>query len=148
MNELTTFRLYLLRATYLLIVIGLGVMIWPGILNPPRDLAHSPTVVRSLLGGVSLIALLGLRYPVKMIPLLLFELAWKSVWIIAFGLPRLFSGTLSGAHQETWNDCMISVVIFVLVIPWPHVFNTFVQARGDSWRGRGRGTPATPAAAV
>src|SRR5437867_1945536 len=40
MQEVSTFRLYLLRATYLLIVVGLGVEIWPGILHPPEHLEH------------------------------------------------------------------------------------------------------------
>jgi len=66
MPEVSTFRLYLLRATYLLIVIGLGFTIWPGILHPPKDLALMRGVVRSLLGAVSL-------------PLLFFELLWKSI---------------------------------------------------------------------
>ena len=65
MPEVSTFRLYLLRATYLLIVVGLGFTIWPGILHPPKDLALMPGVVRSLLGAVSLLAILGIRYPLK-----------------------------------------------------------------------------------
>ena len=31
MSEVSTFRLYLLRAMYLLIAVGLAIMIWPGL---------------------------------------------------------------------------------------------------------------------
>jgi len=41
MTEVSTFRLYLLRATYLLIAVGMGVQIWPGILQHPSDLEHA-----------------------------------------------------------------------------------------------------------
>ena len=36
MNEVSLFRLYVLRAMYLFIVVGLGVYLWPGVLNPEK----------------------------------------------------------------------------------------------------------------
>ena len=36
MSEVSTFRLYLLRGTYLLIVVGLGLVIWPALLHPVK----------------------------------------------------------------------------------------------------------------
>ena len=63
MGEVSTLRLYVLRAGYLLIVVGLAAMIWPGIVSHSDDVPHMNTAVRSLLGGVSLLALIGIRYP-------------------------------------------------------------------------------------
>jgi hypothetical protein len=34
MPEVSMFRLYVLRAMYLFTVVGLGVFLWPGIINP------------------------------------------------------------------------------------------------------------------
>jgi hypothetical protein len=134
MNGVSTFRLYVLRATYLLLVVGLGIQIWPGILDPPRDLEHMRSVVRSLLGAVALLAVLGLRYPLRMLPLLLFELVWKSIWVLAFGLPLWSAGALAGGTRETWNDCLVSIVLFLLVIPWGYVLAQYVKQPGDGWR--------------
>lgn len=83
-DDVSTFRLYVMRATYLLIAVGLAVEIWPQILSHPLS-AHGATT--SLLAGVSLLAIVGLRYPLKMLPLLLFELVWKSIWLIAIAYP-------------------------------------------------------------
>jgi hypothetical protein len=83
--EYSTLRLYLLRAMYLLLAVGLGLTIWPGILAP-GNASHMGSVVRSMLGALALMALWGVRYPVKMLPLLLFELTWKVIWVVAFGL--------------------------------------------------------------
>src|SRR3990170_8498600 len=135
MNGVSTFRLYLLRATYLLIAVGLGLQIWPGILNPPRDLDHMRGVVRSLLAAVSLLAVLGLRYPLQMLPLLLFELVWKSIWVLAIGLPLWFAGAFNAGTQETWNDCLVSIVLFLVAIPWGYVLANYVMQPGDRWRG-------------
>ena len=134
MPEVSTFRLYLLRATYLLLVVGLGFQIWPGILDPPKDLEHMRGVVRSLLGAVSLLAVLGIRYPVKMLPLLFFELVWKSIWIVAFGLPLWSAGQLDPDTRETMKACLMGIVLIPLVIPWRYVLLDYVQAPGDGWR--------------
>jgi len=83
-GEVSLVRLYVLRATYLLLVLGLGAMIVPVVFS------HEPIargVIPSLLGAVWLLAFVGLRYPLQMLPLLMFELAWKTIWLIAFGLP-------------------------------------------------------------
>ena len=92
-SEVSLARLYLLRATYLLLVIGLGAMIVPPLIN------HAPMargVIPSLLGSVWLLAFIGLKYPLQMLPLLMFEFAWKTTWLLAFGLPQRFSGQMHG----------------------------------------------------
>lgn len=134
-QEVSTLRLYLLRGTYLLIFVGLALLIWPGVIHPPKDLEHMRGVVRALLAGVSLMALLGVRYPLRMLPLLLFELTWKSIWVIAFGLPRWLAGTFTAGLQQTWFDCLISIPIFLVAIPWGYVWAHYVRERGDRWGG-------------
>lgn len=142
MPEVSTFRLYLLRATYLLMVVGLGLTIWPGILHPPKDLALMRGVARSLLGAVALLAVLGIRYPLKMLPLLCFELAWKSIWILAFGLPLWAAHQLDPDTRETLNACLMGIVLFPLVIPWRYVLANYVKAPGDGWGRRAAGSRA------
>jgi hypothetical protein len=134
MGEVSLVRLYVLRATYLFIVVGLAFLIWPSLLNPPEQTEHMRSVVRSVLAAVSLLALLGIRYPLQMLPLLFFELTWKSIWMLAFGLPLRSAGELDAATRQTWNDCLISIVLFLLVIPWGYVFNHYVRQPGAPWR--------------
>lgn len=133
MHEVSIVRLYLLRATYLLIVVGVGTMIWPLLLDTPETAEHFRGVTWSLLSTVALLALLGLRYPLKMLPLLLFELVWKATWLVTIGLPLRSSGQLEGAFRETWFANVMGLVIFPLVIPWGYVFRRYVRDRGDRW---------------
>ena len=133
MNEVSLFRLYLLRAMYLLLVVGLGIMIWPGILSPPPNISHMASVVRSVLGTVCLLALFGLRYPLQMLPLLLFELVWKTIWIVAFGLPLWRSHRLDADTGDTMFNCLFGVVLVALVTPWGYVFRHYFRAPGDRW---------------
>lgn len=108
-------------------------LIWPGVIDPPRDLEHARTVVRSLLAGVSVLALIGIRYPLQLLPLLLFELVWKSTWVLAFGLPRWLGGRMDAAAQQTWFDCLVTLPLFLIAIPWRYVWRHYVKQPGDRW---------------
>jgi hypothetical protein len=130
-SDVSAARLYVLRATYLLLVVGLGAMIVPSIL------IHEPTVrgvIPSLLGGVWLLAFLGLKYPLQMLPLLLFEFAWKYIWFFAFGLPQWFSGQRPPTFAEDFFNIGFGVIIMPLVIPWGYVWRKYVKAAGDRRR--------------
>ena len=68
MNPVSLIRLYALRATYLLIAVGLGITVWPGLLHHEHPWPLMYGVVQCVLAAVSLLALLGLRYPMQMMP--------------------------------------------------------------------------------
>lgn len=136
MSEVSLFRLYVLRGAYLLIAVGLALMIWPGLIGHPLHVEHMRGVVRALLGGLGLLALLGVRYPLRMLPLLLFELTWKAIWILSFGLPLWRADALDAATRATLFDCVFGVLLTLLVIPWGHVVEHYLRQPGDRWRRR------------
>lgn len=124
-------RLYVLRATYALLVVGLGATIVPPLLS------HEPMargVIPSLLGGVWLLAFLGLRYPLGMLPLLLFEFAWKTIWLLDFGLPQYASGRLPPTFADDFKAIAMGVILMPLVIPRGYVWRHYVRAPADRWR--------------
>ena len=130
-GDVSPLRLYILRATYLLLVIGLGATIVPPILS------HEPMargVIPSLLGGVWILAFLGLRYPLRMLPLLMFEFVWKLIWMIAFGLPQWSSGETPPTFSEDFFNVAFGVILMPIVIPWGYVWRRYVKEPGDRWR--------------
>jgi hypothetical protein len=131
--EVSLFRLYLLRAGYLLIAVGLGSTIWPSVIHhAPWSLWHGVGI--SVLTAVSLLAILGLRYPLKMLPLLFFELTWKAIWLIAAALPLWTSHSRIDADTaDTIQACLMGA-IFLIVIPWRYVFAAYVLQPGDRWK--------------
>lgn len=131
--EVSVFRLYVLRATYLLLIVGLGSTIWPGILDHANDWPLMQSVVSSLLGAVTVLAVLGLRYPLQMLPLLLFELTWKTIWLAAVAAPLWLADAIDPRTAETVRDCLLGIVIFPLAIPWPYVLAHYVMKPGDRW---------------
>ena len=129
-DEVSLVRLYVLRAMYLLLVVGLGAMIVPEIVSHPLI---SRGVIASLLGAVWLLAFLGLRYPLAMLPLLMFELAWKLIWLIAYGLPQWSAGQYPPTFAEDSFNIGLGVIL-LLVIPWGYVWRRFVKQPGARWR--------------
>ena len=94
MSKVSTFRLYLLRTMYVFMALGLTIFkLDPAILHP-ENLSPQDSVIVSVLGAFALLAVLGIRYPIKLLPLLFFEFVWKSIWVLALGLPLLLSGQL------------------------------------------------------
>lgn len=126
-------RLYTLRLSYVILSVGLGLYIWPDVLQHTAQFAGRWGIQASLLAGIGATALLGLRYPVKMIPLLLFELTWKAVFLTAFALPLWRAHQITSAERADISS-VLTVVIFLPLIPWSHVWRQFVTDRGDRWR--------------
>lgn len=131
-GELSLRRLHLMRAGYLLMGLGLVIVKWP-LLADAHTMPVYEGVVTALLVAMSLLAFLGLRYPVKMLPVLLFESAWKLIWLAAVALPRFLTDDLDAATQEILASCSL-VVVILLVTPWRFAWRTYVRDGGDPWR--------------
>ena len=128
-DEVSLTRLYVLRAMFLVLAVGLGAMIVPEILN------HEPAsrgVIPSLLGAVWALAFLGLRYPLEMLPLLMFEFVWKLIWMVFYGLPQWSSGQRPPTFpDDSFNIAFGALLLFV--IPWGYVWRRFVMRSGARW---------------
>jgi hypothetical protein len=137
-GEVSLARLYVLRAMYLLIVVGLAAI------NLPELIGHAPTsrgVIPSMLGGIWLLAFLGLRYPLQMLPLLMFEIAWKTIWLIDYGLPQWFTGRLPPTFAGDF-PAILMVVVVPFVIPWRYVYRNYVMRASDRWMRAGHSRAA------
>jgi hypothetical protein len=130
---LSLVRLHLLRAGYLFFAVGLVVTKWPLLITHELTWPLFEGVETSILVAFSLLALLGLRYPLAMLPLLLVECLWKLIWLTAVALPLWGAGRIDEATQQVVFSCF-SVLIIVAVIPWDHVLSRYVKAPGDRWR--------------
>jgi hypothetical protein len=129
--EVSLARLYVLRAAYLLLIVGLGGLVVPQIVSHP---VGDRGVIPALLGGVWVLAWLGLRYPLQMLPLLLFEFAWKLIWVASYGLPQWSAGQLTPVTAEDLQNTLFGVILMPLVIPWSYVWRRYMRQPGDRWR--------------
>jgi len=136
MSDVSTLRLYLLRAMYLLIAAGLAITVWPHIVAPPDLVAGPKSVIRALLGALAVMSLLGLRYPLQMLPLLLFELLWKVIWVVASAVPMWLGPGLDEYASDSLFACLIGVVLVPIVVPWGYAIERYAVSPGDPWSSR------------
>lgn len=124
-------RLNLLRAVYLLMAAGMGSIIVPAFLHhKPWSFDHG--VVNCMLLAMVVLAVLGLRYPLKMLPLLFWEMAWKLIWLSAIAYPAWRDGAMTADIRDNLFACAL-VVIVILATPWDYVWRSFVAAKSERW---------------
>jgi hypothetical protein len=130
MTDVPVWRLHVLRAVYLLGAVGLSLTIWPKIFwgVPITNLPQGE--VRAMLSAVGLLSALGVRYPLQMLPLLFFELAWKTIWLSAIAYPAWATGRMDADTLQTAKQCLL-VVIVPFIVPWAYVVSNHFAWRRD-----------------
>jgi hypothetical protein len=134
MREVSLLRLYLLRAMYLLVVVGLGVFAVPSILRHAGQRELAQGIVDAMLLAFWLLCIVGLRYPLRMLPVLMWELVWKALWFGMVAWPAWRAGTMDAATAENAFACVF-VVLVPIVMPWRYVARHYLREAGDPWRG-------------
>ncbi len=69
----------------------------------------------------------------RLLPILLFEVTWKLIWLGVVALPLWSDGNLEGAFR-TQAGAILWVAIIIVVIPWGYAVRTYAAAPGEPWR--------------
>src|SRR5439155_26070834 len=91
-------------------------------------------VIPSVLVGIWLLAFVGVRYPLQMLPLLMFEFAWKTIWLFDYGLPQWSGGQMPPTWPEDFKAIAAGVILMPIVIPWRYVWRHYAQTPSDRWK--------------
>lgn len=119
-------KIYLMRGLYLLTFISLAYDNWSTIFFPYEQFGVLSGVAISFWASYSLIMGLGVRYPLKMIPMLLLQLIYKAAWIIGTYMPAKSAGTLNEDLIDFYWICVTAVIIDLIIIPWGYVWRIYV----------------------
>ena len=119
-----------MRVLYFLNFAMLGLQVWPAMIHHPAAWDPVKGVAFSFWAALSTLSIFGLRYPLKMLPLLLLQLLYKSIWVVAVALPAWpeFRST------ELTGIMLWGAVVDFIVIPWPYVLANYFKKPGDRWR--------------
>ena len=80
-------RIHMLRLAYLLMAGVMGPFVWQQVLFQIEPWPAPRIIAKSMLASLALLSVLGLRYPLQMLPLMLLETLWKTVAILLIILP-------------------------------------------------------------
>ena len=130
--RVSLFHLYGLRILYFLIALFLLSNVAPLLASQPPTMMTG--AARALFVALGLLAALGVRYPLQMLPIMLFELAWKALWLAFIGLPLWTAGRLDAANMDTFWNVAIGIPLVLVVMPWRYVFDHHVRRPSERWR--------------
>jgi hypothetical protein len=130
-QEVSLARLYVMRAIALVFVVSGFSNYLPHLIDP------SPTargMTTAMLGGLWVLAFVALRYPLQMLPLYLFEFVWKTIWLLAFGLPQWMAGRVDPQLSKDLWEIGAFPLVFGLIIPWGYVWRHYIKQPAERWR--------------
>ena len=134
MMNVSLFRLYLLRAAFALLALA------EGSIQLPLFFHHAPWTQASAVAhcfflALAVLAAVGVRYPLQMLPLLFYELLWKFIWLAGVALPLWLADQVDAATRQAFFD-IGPVVVLIPIVPWRYVFRNYVAKPGDRWTNR------------
>lgn len=119
-------NIYLLRILYFLMFVFVGLDAWKTIIthqgawDPTRAVAWCVWAAYSTLSG------LGLLHPLRWLPIVIFMIFYKTLWVIVVAYPMWSAGTLAGSPVEGMAQVFIAAPFLALIIPWKYVFEKYI----------------------
>jgi hypothetical protein len=134
-------NIFLLRVIYLLMCGLMARTAWSNLLGHQGVWEPYRALGDSVWAAYGTLALLGLLHPLRMLPIVLFMIFYKTVWLAAVALPLVRAGTLAGSSAEELTTIFLAAPLFALCVPWGYVVRQFVLPK------RTTSTAVGPAAA-
>lgn len=122
-------NVYIMRLVWILVVLFVGTDSWKHIVTHQGQWESLEGVAWSVWFAFACCGLLGIFHTVRMIPLLLFEVLYKIVWLDLVAYPLWKAGTLAGSPAEGIAYAFAWVILPIVSVPWPYVFRTYVLGR-------------------
>ena len=100
----------------ILVPIGFGTLLKPSLTDHGvfAESAGWRTLVGALWVAILVCSALGVVWPASFIWLLVFQVIYKSVWLLGYAAPRV----VAGRRQEIPSGIALSFVAIVLIWPW------------------------------
>ncbi|MDD5039359.1 MAG: hypothetical protein PHN78_08630 [Dehalococcoidales bacterium] len=105
---------------------GLGIIVIPETIKTSFTWPVEEPIAFGIVGSVylafGLLSILGLRSPLKFVPVLLLQLFYKSIWFIGVVLPLLFTAQFPSYAVPTVVIFATFIIGDLVAIPFSHVF--------------------------
>lgn len=120
------FQVYLVRLVFLLTFLFVATDSWTAIINHQGPWEPVRAVAFCVWAAYSTMAVLGLFHPLKMLPLMMFMMAYKAIWLIIVAWPLWSAGELAASPAAPMAQAFSWIVLPIVAMPWGYFFRTFV----------------------
>ena len=99
---------------------------WTSILEHQGDREPYRAMAACVWAAYGTLSLLGLPHPLRMLPVVLFMIFYKTPWLATVAYPQFQAGRLAGSPSEELTYIFLAAPVFALVIPWGYVLRRYV----------------------
>ncbi len=111
---------------FITLPLGLAALIAPDIVSSLLGLPVQDPILavgaNAIPVAIGIIAIAGLRSPLKFSPILVFQIIEKLIWLIVFAAPNVLAGTLPTAATGIIGIYVPLTIGNLVAVPWKHVF--------------------------
>jgi hypothetical protein len=119
-------NIYILRLMFFLMIVFLGKASWTHILTFKGTWNPEDAMAWCIWGSYSVLAILGIIHPLKMLPIVMLEIFYKLLWLIIVAYPLWKSNQLTGSSAEGMTNAFLWVLLPIVAMPWKNFFRKYV----------------------
>jgi hypothetical protein len=119
-------QVHLLRISYVLVLVFVGPSSWLALIGHQGDWDPFMAAALSMWASSSVLSVIGVFQPLRMLPLVLFEVGYKLIWLIAVAWPLWVTDRLVGSPAEALTYAFLPVLAPIVLMPWGYVFRRYL----------------------
>ena len=119
-------NIYALRLIYFLMFVFVGSDAWSSIIGHRGPWDHVKAVAFCVWASYSTLSVLGLIHPLKMLPIMIFMIGYKVLWLLVVAYPLWRAHALAGSPAEAMTRVFLWVPLPILAVPWKYVVQNYV----------------------
>ena len=120
-------NIYLLRLLFLLVVVFVGSDSWSSIIKHEGQWDHVKAAAICMWAAYSVLSIFGLINPLKWLPIVMFEILYKIIWLAIVAYPLWSTNQLAGSPAEGMTRAFLWVVLPIVAMPWGYAFRTYIR---------------------
>lgn len=122
-------NIYLLRLLFTLVALFVTYDAWQHIINHRGPWDPVDAAAWCMWGAYSVLSVIGIFRPLKMLPIVIFEIIYKIIWLIVVAYPLWATGALAGSPAEAMTQAFLWVILPIVAMPWGYFFRTYILGR-------------------
>lgn len=119
-------KIYLLRLLFILMLLFLGKDAWSYIFTHKGAWDPAEAMNFCIWASYSVLSVLGLIHPLKMLPIIMLEILYKTIWLILVAYPLWMKNQLWGSPAEGMTFVFLLVPLPIIAMPWKYAFRKYV----------------------
>jgi len=122
-------NIYLLRLLFTLMFLFVTYDSWTHIFTHTGAWDATNAAAWCMWGAYSVISFIGILRPLKMLPIVLFEIMYKITWLLIVAYPLWVRNELIGSPAEGMTRAFLWVVLPIVAMPWSYFFKTYILGK-------------------